>query len=64
MPLATKHDKLVTYHEGLPPIKSHEPLITWCGKLRNKLNNDNSTTRVTVAPKLCRMVTSLMGSYP
>ena len=28
MPIATKIDRMVTY-EGLPLIKSHDPLITW-----------------------------------
>ena len=29
MPMATKLGSLVTFHEGLPPIKSHDFLITW-----------------------------------
>ena len=29
MPIATKLDRVVTYYEELPPIKSHDPLITW-----------------------------------
>ena len=29
MPVATKLSKVVTYLEGFPPIKSHEPLIAW-----------------------------------
>ena len=28
MPMATKLGKVVTYHEWLPPIKSHDSLIT------------------------------------
>ena len=28
MRLATKLDRMVTYHEELPPVKSHDPLIT------------------------------------
>ena len=28
-PIATKHDKVVTYCEGLLPIKSHKPLYRW-----------------------------------
>ena len=27
--MATKPGKVVTYNEDLPPIKSHDPLITW-----------------------------------
>ena len=29
LPPRTKLGRVMTYHEGLPPIKSHEPLITW-----------------------------------
>ena len=25
LPMATKFGRAVTYHEGLPPIKSHDP---------------------------------------
>ena len=28
MPMAIKPSRVVTYHEGLTPIKSHDPLIT------------------------------------
>ena len=29
MPMATKLSMVITYHKGLPPIKSHDPLIMW-----------------------------------
>ena len=29
VPMATKLDRMVTYHEELPPIKLHERLIKW-----------------------------------
>ena len=29
MPMATKLDRVVNYHEEFLPIKSHDPLITW-----------------------------------
>ena len=29
MATATKVSGVVTYYEGLPPIKAHGPLITW-----------------------------------
>ena len=29
MPMATKLDRVVTYHERLPSIKIHDLLITW-----------------------------------
>ena len=32
VPMATKLDKMITYFDGLLPIKSHDSLITWsCG---------------------------------
>ena len=33
MAVATKLGKLVTYYEGLSPIKSHDPFITWSCKI-------------------------------
>ena len=27
MPMATKHSRTVTYHEGVSPIKTHDPLL-------------------------------------
>ena len=29
MPMTTKLDKIVAYHEGAPPRKPLDPLITW-----------------------------------
>ena len=37
MPMATKLGMVVTYHEGLPPIKSHYPLIFDLMTSRDKL---------------------------
>ena len=31
--IATKFGRLVTYHEEFPPIRLHEPLITWSWKI-------------------------------
>ena len=33
MSIATKLDRMVTYHEGLPPVKLHNPLIKWSCKI-------------------------------
>ena len=30
VPMVTKLDRMVNYHEGLLVRKSHDPLITWC----------------------------------
>ena len=37
MLVATKLGRVVTYHEGLPPIESQDPLITWPYETRDKL---------------------------
>ena len=37
MSMATKFGRVVTYLKWLPPIKSHEPLIKWSLKSRDKL---------------------------
>ena len=33
MPMANKRDRVVTHHDGLPPIKSRDPLIMWYCKI-------------------------------
>ena len=33
LPVATRLSRVVTYHDGLPLIKSHDPLITWSCKI-------------------------------
>ena len=36
--MSTKHDRMVTYLDGLMAIRSHDPLITWsCKRLSDKL---------------------------
>ena len=37
MPMAIKFDRVVTYHKWLPPVKSHDHLITWPFKITVKL---------------------------
>ena len=66
MPMATKYSRVVTYHEVLPPIKSHVPLKRSLTKLCHKLEalyllhyNWSFTSRVLLATKLGRMVTNL-----
>ena len=55
--LATKRVRVVTYHEGLPPIKSHDFLIMWQTK-------NIATTRVSMATNFDGMVTYLEGLLP
>ena len=33
MSMVTKLCRVVTYHEGLPTIRSHDPLTTWSCKI-------------------------------
>ena len=58
--MATKLVKEVTYHEGLPPIKSHDFLITWSCLITWQIKKI-STTGVPMATKLGWMVTYLNG---
>ena len=61
MPMATKFGRVVTCHEGLPPIKPHDPLITWSFEITSQTKTVVSTTRVPVATKLGSKVTYLDG---
>ena len=59
MSITTKYGRVVTYHEGLPPTKSHD---LWSGgglgRSGDKLNRI-STTAMPLATKLGRMLTYL-----
>ena len=37
--MSTKHGKVVTYREGLPPLKSHNPLNTWSREVTWEIRN-------------------------
>ena len=39
MPKATKLGMVLTYYEGLQPVKSHDPLITGLARSRGKQKN-------------------------
>ena len=56
MSFSTKGGRVVSYHEGLPPIKPHDPLIMLSCKI-----NYSSTTRIATATKLCMIVTCFVG---
>ena len=56
MSMATKLGPVVTFHDGLQPIKSYDPLITWSFKITCQ-DNYISTTRVSMATKLDKIVT-------
>ena len=63
VPMTTKLGRMVTYLEGLLPIKSHDPLILCCSKITWQ-------TKSIIPPlphcltKLDRMVTCLEGLAP
>ena len=59
MLVATKLGRVVTYHEGLPSIKSRG---IWQDQVTKK--HYNSTTRVVMPTKLCSVVTCLDESLP
>ena len=63
----TKLGRVVTYHpvKGLPPVKLHEPLITWSSNISWQIKFIiNSTTRVVMTTKLGKMVAHLNGLLP
>ena len=59
MIMATKLEKVVTYHEGPPPVKSHGPLIMWSCKMKH-----NYPTKASMTIKCNRMVTYFVGLLP
>ena len=58
MPGPIKLDRVVTYHEGLPPINLHDHLIMWYCEITRQYK----TTTVCIATKFGRMVTYLRDS--
>ena len=42
MSMATKLGRVATYHEEVPPIMLHDPLVTWTWKLTLETENITS----------------------
>ena len=42
--IATKYGKVVNYCEGLPPLESHDPLMTWSCEITWQIKNMSTTT--------------------
>ena len=59
MLVATKLGRVVTYHQGLPPIKSHNLLITWSGRIKSQNKAVYLHYITPMATKLGRVVTYL-----
>ena len=58
MPMTTKFGRVLTYHEGLPSIKSHDPLIMWFCEITQQTI---SITTMPMATELGWVVNSLEG---
>ena len=58
--MATKLDKVVTYHEKLLPTKSHDPLIMGYYEISWQFETSNTTVRM--VNKIGRMLTYLEGA--
>ena len=56
MLMVTKLGRVVTYHEELPPINSHNSLITWSFEITWQTKTYISTTTMHMTNKLGRMV--------
>ena len=61
--IATKLGRVVTYLEGILPIKQHNPLITWSWKITWE-TKDMSSTTVFMATKLATVLSYLEGLLP
>ena len=67
MPMTTKLGRVVTYHEGFPSIKSHDPLVVWSCKItwQTKFMLTPPPEQLWT-PKLagCRSQVTLTSCYP
>ena len=61
MLVATKLGRVVTYHQGFPPIKSRNLLITWSGRIKSQNKAVYLHYITPMATKLGRVVTYLEG---
>ena len=64
VPMATKLDRMVTYLNGLVPVKSHSHLITWFCKITWQTKIIKSSLPLSTASKLDRMITYLDELLP
>ena len=63
MSMATKLGRIVTFHEGIPLRKSHDPLTTWSCEITWQTKNIFTTTKP-MATKLGSVMTYLEGLLP
>ena len=64
MPTATTLGSMVTYHEKLLTIKSHDPLTTWSCEITIQTKNISPLAKVPMAAKFGRIELRVMGSCP
>ena len=50
--MATKHGRMMTSLDGLVPIMSHDPLITWPCEMRGSLTGAGSARKRLICPGL------------
>ena len=48
--MATKHGRMMTSLDGLLPIMSHDPLITWPCEMRGSLTGAGSARKRLICP--------------
>ena len=61
--MATNIGRAVTYYEVVPPVKSHDNIITWSWEITSQIKNVSTTTMHMVI-KLGRIVTYLEWLSP
>ena len=64
MVMVTKRDRMETNLEGLLPVKSQDPLITWSCNITWQTKTITSPLPVPTITKLTRIVTNLEGLLP
>ena len=64
VPIATNRGRILTYLEGLAPRKLLDPLVTWSCNITWQTKTIISTTSMSMATKLNRMLTQLDGLLP
>ena len=55
--MATKTGRGVTNYKGFPPMKLHDPLLTWFCEMTRQTQIIIFTTAMPMITKLCRTVT-------
>ena len=57
-------DRMVTYFEGDPPIKSYDPVITWSCKITKQIKNISQMPQYLWPPHLAGRCHTMRSSNP